>query len=201
MVIVNRQVGEYIRSDLHRYAGDSSPTQLLRHLLGNRSFRYSFWFRLCRVQSPLVRFMARAMHRHLSNKYGIFIPSSTQVGYGLYIGHGVGLVVNHTARIGNNCNLSQFTTIGSNHEHAACIGDNVYVGPGVSIVENVVIGSNATIGAGSVVVHDVPEGSTVAGNPAKVVSNKSPGRYVGNRWPGIAPAAAVQETRAAPTPQ
>lgn len=174
---------EYIRSDLHRYEGDSSPSALIRHLTLNWCFRYSFWLRLCRAESRVIRLVAKVMHRHLSIKYGIHIPSSTRIGYGLYIGHAVGLVINHTARIGNNCNLSQFTTIGSNHEHAAVIGDNVYIGPGTCIVEDVVIGSNATIGAGAVVVHDVPEGITVAGNPARVISMKQPGRYVRNRWP------------------
>ncbi len=42
--------------------------------------------------------------------------------------------------------------------------------------------NNATIGAGAVVVKDVPENATVAGVPAKIVSYKSPGRYIGNRW-------------------
>ena len=66
------------------------------------------------------------------------------------------IIVNSSAKIGNNCNLSQFTTIGSNHGKAAQIGDNVYIGPGVCIVEDVVIGNNVTIGAGSVVTKDIP---------------------------------------------
>lgn len=177
------RVIEYIRSDLHRYEGGSSPSALIRHLAMNWCFRYSFWLRLCRAESRVIRLIAKIMHRHLSIKYGIHIPASTSIGYGLYIGHAVGMVINHTAKIGNNCNLGQFTTIGSNHEHAAVIGDNVYIGPGACIVEDVVIGSNVTIGAGAVVVHDVPEGITVAGNPARVISMKQPGRYVRNRWP------------------
>ncbi|MBF6024292.1 serine O-acetyltransferase [Lysobacter niastensis] len=177
---------EYILSDLHRYEGGTSSGALLRHLATNWSFRYSFWLRLCGCRSRVVRVVAKIVHRHLSIKYGIHIPASTQIGHGLFIGHAVGLVVNHTARIGSNCNLSQFTTIGSNHEHAAVIGDNVYIGPGACIVEDVVIGSNATIGAGSVVVNDVAEGATAAGNPARVISMNKPGRYVANRWSGNA---------------
>lgn len=92
------------------------------------------------------------------------------------------MVINETATIGNNCNLSQFTTIGSNHDHAATIGDNVYIGPNVCIVEDVVIGSNATIGAGSVVTKDIPENATAAGNYAKVLNYRDPGRYIKNRW-------------------
>lgn len=176
-------IRELIRSDLYRYAGDCSRSSLIRHLLFNRSFKYSFWLRLCRSPSFPVRTLARIMHRHLSNSYGIQIPPSTRIGPGLFIGHHMGLVINHTTTIGWNCNLGQFTTIGSNHERAARIGNNVYIGPGVCVVEDVVIGDNATVGAGAVVVKDVPENSTVAGNPAKVVSTRHPGRYVCNRWP------------------
>lgn len=182
---------EYILSDLHRYEGRTSMPLLFRHLLGNWSFRYTFWLRLCNSGSSPVRFVAKVVHRRMSVRYGVHIPSSTKIGKGLYIGHAVGIVINHTARIGDNCNLSQFTTIGSNHEHAAIIGDNVYIGPGACIVEDVVIGSNATIGAGSVVVDDVAEGVTAAGNPARVVSTKAPGRYVANRWSGTAHTPAI----------
>lgn len=176
-------VGELIRSDLHRYGGQHSLPALFRNLLWNRSFRYTFWLRLCRSRSTPLRLLARVMHRHLSNRYAIQIPASTRIGPGLLIGHHTGLIINHTTTIGSNCNLGQFTTIGSNHERAAEIGNNVYIGPGVCVVEHVVIGDNATIGAGAVVVKDVPAGATVAGNPAKVVSTRSPGRYVCNRWP------------------
>jgi len=122
------------------------------------------------------------MHFRLTRKYGIHIPAATQIGHGLYIGHGMSIVVNETTRIGNNCNVSQFTTIGSNHGQAATIGDNVYIGPRVSIVEDVTIGNNVTIGAGAVVTKDIPDNCTVAGVPAKVISQKSPGRYVQNRY-------------------
>lgn len=123
------------------------------------------------------------MRKRYAIRYGIDIPSATSIGYGLYIGHGIGIVVNPTAVIGNNCNLSQFTTIGSNHGQAALIGDNVYIGPSVSIVEAVNICDNVTIGAGAVVVKNIDENATAAGVPAKVLSYAEPGRYIGNRWP------------------
>ena len=73
-------------------------------------------------------------------------------------------------------------SIGSNHGTPAIIGDNVYIGPHDSIVENVKIGNNVTIGAGAVVTKDIPANMTAAGVPAKVISDKKPGRYIGNRW-------------------
>ncbi len=112
----------------------------------------------------------------------IQLPKETKVGYGLYIGHGGPIVVNKTAVIGNNCNLSQFTTIGSNHYCAAVIGDNTYIGPNVCIVEHVHIGNNVTIGAGSVVTKDIPDNATAVGNYAKVINYDNPGRFINRRW-------------------
>lgn len=173
---------EYIKSDLYRYGGATSISAMISAYFANRSFRYTFWMRLCRSRVPPLRLVAKVMHRLLSSKYQLDIPWSTSIGYGLYIGHHMCVVISGSAIIGNNCNLSQFLTIGSNHEKAATIGDNVYIGPGVCIVEDVKIGSFATIGAGAVVVKDVPDGATVAGSPARVISNKTPGRYVKNPW-------------------
>ena len=90
--------------------------------------------------------------------------------------------MNASTIIGNNCNLSQFTTIGSNEGHAAIIGDNVYIGPNVCVVEDVKIGNNVTIGAGAVVTKDIPQNATAAGNYAKVLNYNNPGRYIRNKW-------------------
>lgn len=92
------------------------------------------------------------------------------------------VVVNPTAVIGNNVNLSQFTTIGSNRGKAATIGDNVYIGSNVCIVEDVKIGNNVTIGAGSVVTKSIPDNATAVGNYAKIINYTNAGRYVNNRW-------------------
>lgn len=117
----------------------------------------------------------------MTTKYGIQIPSTTKIGYGFYIGHGIGIIINGKTVIGNNCNVSQFLSIGSNKGTPAVIGDNVYIGPNVCLVENVHIGNNATIGAGAVVTKDIPENATAAGVPAKVISYKEPGRFIHNK--------------------
>lgn len=108
------------------------------------------------------------MHQRMTTKYGIQIPRTTKIGYGFYIGYGIGIVINGGTVIGNN--VSQFLSIGTNKRTPAVIGDNVYIGPNVCIVENVHIGNNTTIAAGAVVVKDVPEGATVGGVPAKVLN-------------------------------
>jgi maltose O-acetyltransferase len=49
------------------------------------------------------------------------------------------------------------------------IGNNCWIGGGVTILPGITIGDNCTIGAGSVVVKDIPAGSIAVGNPAKVI--------------------------------
>ena len=50
------------------------------------------------------------------------------------------------------------------------IGDNVFIGAESVVLPGVTIGSNVIVGANSTVTHDVPDGSVVAGSPAKVIS-------------------------------
>lgn len=97
------------------------------------------------------------------------ISPNAKIGKGFYIYHGVGIIISGTASIGENCSISQFTTIGNLKGKAATIGDNVYIGPGVSIVEDVRIGSNVKIGAGAIVVNDVPDNATSVGNPNRII--------------------------------
>lgn len=170
-----------IKSDLYRYTGKVSSFLILKNLFNsNRSFKYTFWLRLCQSKYFLVRCIAWYMHRCLSIKYAIQISKECEIGPGLYLGHSTSIIVSKSAKIGRNCNLSQFTTIGSNHGKAATIGDNVYIGPNVCLVEDVNIGNNATVGAGFVVLKNIPENATFAGNPAKLISEKSPARYIKN---------------------
>lgn len=90
-------------------------------------------------------------------------------------------MINGKTIIGNNVNVSQFLSIGSTKDTPATIGDNVYIGPNVCIVEDVRIRDNTTIGAGAVVI-DVPDNATVVGVPAKVVSYNANSRLVHNKY-------------------
>lgn len=134
------------------------------------------------VMGGIIKIIGLFLWRLNKTKSTIQLPRQTQAGYGLYIGHGGPIIVNPTAIIGNNCNLSSITTIGSNEGQAAIIGDNTYIGPSVCIVENVRIGNNVTIGAGSVVTKDIPDNATAVGNYAKVINYDNPGRYINRRW-------------------
>lgn len=172
-----------IKSDRYRIYGkeESSFSVLIKSL---KPFTSSilFWLRLSQYKGwlwPICLFF----YERASRKAQVQIPASTKIGYGLYIGHGICMVINGDTVIGNNVNLSQFLNIGTNHNTPAIIGDCVYIGPQVCIIEDVEIGNNSTIGAGAVVTKDIPEGATVAGVPARVLNHDNPGRYIGNRWP------------------
>lgn len=172
----------YMKSDLMRYYGKTDALTFCKGLLLNRTFRFQCILRLDKSKHPLVRAIGFGLWKINLTRRNIHIEPQTRIGYGLYIGHGGPVVVHPTAVIGDNCNLSQFTTIGSNENHAATIGDNVYIGPNVCIVENCTIGNNVTIGAGSVVTKDIPDNATAVGNYAKVIHYNNPGKYVHNKW-------------------
>lgn len=174
-------MNEYVKSDLMRYYGKCDIATFLKAYWENSTFRFQYAFRLSQ-DSGITKLFGLILWKLNRSKKTIQLPRTTKVGYGLYIGHGGPIVVNKTAVIGNNCNLSQFTTIGTNHYHAATIGDNVYIGPNVCIVEDVKIGNNVTIGAGSVVTKDIPDNATAVGNYAKVIHYNNPGRFVNKRW-------------------
>lgn len=170
---------ELIKSDLFRYAGTTTSKEFIKTYVKEAGFRFSMVFRLVNAGGGALKLLGVILWK-LRNHQQIQILRKTKIGYGLYISHGGPVVVNPSTVIGNNCNLSQFVTIGSNEGKAAVIGDNVYIGPNTCIVEDVCIGDNATIGAGSVVTKDIPSNATAAGNYAKVLNFNKPGRYIQN---------------------
>ena len=171
---------ECLKSDLYRYERKTTWKSFIKYYRKNAGFRFLVAYRLVN-EKGILKIMGGILWT-FRDKQRIQILRETKIGCGLYISHGGPVVVNPSAVIGNNCNLSQFVTIGSNEGRAAVIGDNVYIGPNTCIVEDVNIGDNATIGAGSVVTKDIPSNATAAGNYAKVLNFNNPGRYVENRW-------------------
>lgn len=158
---------DYIKTDYERYKNrmPNSYFDILYLRMREHGFNYIFWMRLAGVKGFLYP-LCKIMQKRLSTKYGMLIQPETQIGKGLYLGHGF-IVVNPTTIIGDYCNLSQFTTIGSSKGKAAEIGNHVYIGPNVCLVENVHIGDYAKVGAGAVVIKDVPAYATAVGVPAR----------------------------------
>jgi serine O-acetyltransferase len=181
---------QFILSDLYRYTAKKNLNLLLKHLLFNPGFKYTFWMRMCAflrryrlILLPLY-LMSRWILNHYRFKYGISIPYNTKIGSGLYIGHYGGIIVNANAVIGKNCNINQGVTIGitygGKNPGTPVIGDNVYIGPGSFVIGSIKIGNNVAIGAASVVINSVNDKAVVVGNPARQVSKKGSGEYVIN---------------------
>lgn len=177
---------EYVKSDLGRYVGQENIRfkPFVKQYLFNPGFKFTFWLRLNKyTTSPALKMISQMQWSRLSRKYMLHISPQMELGYGFYIGHGGCVVISPTARIGNNVNVSQFTTIGSNNKSAATIGDNVYIGPNVCIVERVTIGDNVTIGAGSVVTKDIAANTVAAGVPAKAINSyNADNQYIKNGY-------------------
>lgn len=94
---------------------------------------------------------------------------------GVHISHGK-IVVGSIAKLGCNCKILSDVTIGGQGRYdkhgAPQIGDRVFIGSGAKIIGNITIADDVVIGANAVVIHSITEsGITVAGNPAKKVSN------------------------------
>lgn len=110
---------------------------------------------------------------------GIFIPINV-FGPGLSIAHLGPIVINGFAKVGSNCRIHPFTTIGIDGRSGkvAIIGNNVYLSNGCKIIGDVKICNNVMIAAGAVVVKDVTEENAVIGGmPGKIISR------LGNPFP------------------
>lgn len=104
---------------------------------------------------------------------GIEIHPGASIGKGLFIDHGMGVVIGETAQVGQNVTLYQGVTLGgtslSHGKRHPTIGDNVTIGVNATVLGAITVGDHSKIGAGSVVVKDVPPNSTVVGVPGQVV--------------------------------
>ena len=180
-----------VLSDLYRITGDVKTTTLIRYVLVGGLFKYNFWLRTCQYarSTPLLKYTvyppARLMLNRLTYKFGISISPDMQIGSGFYIGHFGGIVVNDRSVIGNNCNISHGVTLAQanrgKRKGFPTLADNIYIGPGATIIGAVRIGNNVAIGAHCVVTKDVPPNTIVAGNPALIVRKISEADYE-NEW-------------------
>jgi len=121
------------------------------------------WFVAARFLSHVGRFLT-----------GIEIHPAAQLGPGLFIDHGMGVVIGETAEVGANVTLLHGVTLGGTslkkEKRHPTLADNVVVGAGAGVFGAFTIGSGSRIGAGSVVVREVPPNSVVVGVPGRVTS-------------------------------
>jgi serine O-acetyltransferase len=134
-------------------------------------YRFAHW--LSRKHVP---FVPRALSQFARFITGIEIHPGAMIGSGLFIDHGMGVVIGETAEIGDNVTLFQGVTLGGTGKQRGkrhpTIGSHVVIGAGAKVLGPITIGDFVKIGANSVVLQDVPDHSTVVGIPGRIVRIK-----------------------------
>ncbi|MCG3176254.1 MAG: 2,3,4,5-tetrahydropyridine-2,6-dicarboxylate N-acetyltransferase [Candidatus Omnitrophica bacterium] len=119
-----------------------------------------------------LRFPARVLSQASRFFTGIEIHPGARIGKGLFIDHGMGVVIGETSVLGDNVTLFQGVTLGGTGKDKGkrhpTLGNNVTVGAGAKVLGNIRIGDNVSIGANAVVIRDVPPNSTVVGVPGRI---------------------------------
>ncbi|SEN59910.1 serine O-acetyltransferase [Lihuaxuella thermophila] len=120
------------------------------------------WFLTARIISQVSRFFT-----------GIEIHPGAKIGRGVFIDHGMGVVIGETCEIGNHVTIYQGVTLGGTGKEKGkrhpTIEDHVMIASGAKVLGSIRVGRCAKIGAGSVVLREVPPNSTVVGVPGRVV--------------------------------
>ena len=120
---------------------------------------------LARIVSQLARFLT-----------GIEIHPNAKISGGVFIDHGIGVVIGATAEVEEGVTIYHGVTLGAtgkpcqNKRHPT-VKKGAIIGSGAKILGNITIGENAKIGANSVVLRSVPNGATAVGVPAKIIKN------------------------------
>ena len=137
-------------------------------------YRIAHWLLQNRV--PLLPRFLSHWGRFLT---GIEIHPGATIGRGVFIDHGMGVVIGETAIIGDYCLIYQNVTLGGTGKQIGkrhpTLGNNVVVGAGAKVLGNINIGSNVRVGAGSIVLRNVPDDCTVVGVPGRIVSRTGHG--------------------------
>jgi len=121
-----------------------------------------------------LRFLARLISQIMRFLTGIEIHPGAKIRKGLFIDHGIGIVIGETAEIGRNCVMFHNITLGGTGKHQGkrhpTIGNNVLIGSAATILGPVQIGDNVKIGAETVIINkNVPDNCTVVGAPGIIV--------------------------------
>ncbi len=138
---------------------------VVAHRYAHFFYRKKFYL-TARIISQLSRFFT-----------GIEIHPGAKIGKGLFIDHGMGIVIGETAEIGDNCTIYQNVTLGGTGKDKGkrhpTIGNNVLIGCGAKVLGPFTVGNNSKIAANAVVLTEVPDNSTAVGVPARVIQRKS----------------------------
>ena len=150
---------------------------LYPHINALISYKISHYF-----YTKKMYFLARLISNISRFMTGIEIHPGAKIGKGLFIDHGMGVVIGETAEIGNNVTMYHGVTLGGTGNEKGkrhpTLGDNVVIGAGAKVLGNIYIASGTRIGANSVVLRGTSPNSTVVGIPAKEVNKNSKITYL-----------------------
>lgn len=156
---------------------DPAATSKLEVALTYSGFHALLFYRLAHgMWKRRIPFVPRALAQVARFLTGIEIHPGATIGSGLFIDHGMGVVIGETTEIGDNVTLFQGVTLGGTGKQRGkrhpTIGRHVVVGAGAKVLGPIEIGDYVKIGANSVVLQDVPDHSTVVGIPGRIVRIK-----------------------------
>jgi serine O-acetyltransferase len=128
---------------------------------------------LWKMKVPLLPRALSQLTRFLT---GIEIHPGAEIGKGLFIDHGMGVVIGETSIVGDNVTLFQGSTLGGTGKETGkrhpTIGNNVVIGAGAKVLGNITVGDNSYVGANAVIIRDVPANATVVGVPGHVTKQE-----------------------------
>jgi len=167
---------------------DPAAVSTLEILLAYPGFHARQFHRLAhtlhRWHIPVLPRLLSHISRFLT---GIEIHPGAKLGEGVFIDHGMGVVIGETAEIGDNVTLYQDVTLGGTSRQRKkrhpTLGNNVVVGVGAQLIGDITIGESSKVGAGSVVTISVPAHATVVGVPGRVVAVRNPDTDTVERLP------------------
>lgn len=156
---------------------DPAATSKIEVALTYAGFHALLFYRLAHwLVKRRIPFIPRAMSQFARFLTGIEIHPGATIGSGLFIDHGMGVVIGETSEIGDNVTLFQGVTLGGTGKQRGkrhpTIGSHVVVGAGAKVLGPITVGDYVKIGANSVVLQDVPDHSTVVGIPGRIVRIK-----------------------------
>jgi len=126
-------------------------------------------------------FVARFFSQFARFFTGIEIHPGAKIGKGVFIDHGMGVVIGETCIIGDDVHIYHGVTLGGTGKEKGprhpVIGNNVVIGAGAIILGRVLIGENTKIGAGAIVLRDIPENSTVVGEQGRIANSQESTRH------------------------
>jgi serine O-acetyltransferase len=174
---MNNTIGKIKKDFRAALSMDPAATSRLEVLFTYSGFHALLFYRLAHwIWKRKIPFVPRALSQLARFLTGIEVHPGATIGSGLFIDHGMGVVVGETTEIGDNVTLFQGVTLGGTGKQRGkrhpTIGSHVVVGAGAKVLGPISIGDYVKIGANSVVLQDVPDHSTVVGIPGKVVRIK-----------------------------